>query len=343
MVVQRVPRRSVLSPGTGIFDTWRMTTSERWIKTVEGACAEPDPVHSNQLITRLHYLLSEALADALGRDGGPNFHTWAVWGSRKAGMTIRQEDLDSAIRNATVTAGVTGAVIGAATGVVAGRFFHWTADYLTATAGAVIGALTGAWVGRRIAIWSRAKAAKLVLCGNQIVIRDIGEQSARFLELLENGAPEQGRAAFFRGLRPGPTERHGQDRLANAFRSYLAAFDSKDLEAKRAAMIAGNCEIVYHEHIQLEPFIRRAMPFIVRRCATQRLMTYEIGERVLTVSKDVPGISASTAARNWAKIEERMRYVFALFRSFHNIPEVFSSPYPDVEMAKLGAAGQPPG
>src|SRR5215469_3237554 len=163
-----------------------MTTSERWIEAVEKACAEPDPVRSNQLITRLHYLLSETLADALGRDGGPNFHTWAVWGSRKAGVTIRQEDLDSAIRNATVTAGVVGTLIGAATGVFAGRSFGWTADYITAATGAGNGALTGASVGKRIAIWSRAKAARLVLRGNQVVIRDIGEQSARFLELLEN-------------------------------------------------------------------------------------------------------------------------------------------------------------
>lgn len=320
-----------------------MTTSKRWIRAVEEACAEPDPVRSNQLITRQHYLLSEALADALGRDGGPNFHSWAVWGSRKAGVTIRQEDLDSAIRNATVTAGVVGTMIGAAAGVFAGRCFGWAADYLTAATGGGIGALTGGWTGRRVAIWSRWKAAKLVLQGNQIVIRDIGEQSARFLELLENGATNEGREAFFAGLRPGPTERHGQDRLATAFRSYLTAFDSKDLEAKRLAMIAGNCEIVYHEHIQLEPFIRGAMPFMVRRCATQRLMTYEIGERVLTVGEDVPGIPASTAARNWAKIEDRMRYVFALFRRFHNTPEVFSSPYPEMEMAKIRTSGHSPG
>jgi hypothetical protein len=72
-------------------------------------------------------------------------------------------------------------------------------------------------------------------------------------------------------------------------------------------------------------------------------MTYEVGETVLTVREDVPGIAASTAARNWVKIEERMRYVFALFRSFHNTPEVFSSPYPEVEMAKLRTFGQNPG
>ena len=105
-------------------------------------------------------------------------------------------------------------------------------------------------------------------------------------------------------------------------------------------MIAGNCEIVYHEHIRLEPYIRGAMPVIVRRCAKQRLMTYEIGERDLTVGEDLPGIPTSTAARNWAKIEERMRYVFALFRKFHTAPEVFSTPYPEMEMAQITKFGQ---
>jgi hypothetical protein len=330
-----------LYPSIALHDTDGMTTFEQWIKAIKDACIEPDPARSNQLITRLHYLLSEALAARLGREGGPNFHSWAVWGSRKAGVTIRQEDLDSAIGNATMTAGLVGCVIGAVTGVFAGRWLRWSPDYFTAAIGAAIGTLTGGWTGRQLAIWSRAKAAKLMLRGNQIVIQDIGEQSARFLGLLENGATSEGREAFFAGLRTGPTERHGQDRLATAFHSYLAAFDSNDLEAKRAAMIAGNCEIVYHEHIRLEPYIRGAMPFIVRRCVTQRLMTYQIGERVLTVGEDVPGIPTPTAARNWAKIEERMRYVFALFRKFHNAPEVFSMPYSEMEMAQITKSMHP--
>jgi hypothetical protein len=307
-----------------------MTTSAQWLRAIEDACAEPAPARSNQLITKLHYVLSEALANRIGRDGGPNFHSWAVWGSLKAGVTIRQEDLDSAISNATMTAGIVGSVIGAAVGILAGHWLPWVSDYFTAATGAGIGTFTGGWTGRQIAIWSRGKAARLILRGNQLVMRDIGEQSARFLEMLENGATSQGREAFFAGLRTGPTERQGQDRLATAFHSYLVAFDSNDMEKKRAAMIEGNCEIVYHEHLKLEPYIRGAMPWIVRRCATQRLMTYEIGERVLTVGEDFPGTSAPTAARNWTRIEDRMRYVFALFRKFHSAPEVFSMPYPEI-------------
>jgi hypothetical protein len=318
--------------------TSERTISQRWRASIEDACAEADPADCNRRITKLHYLLSEALADALGRDGGPNFHSWAVWGSRKAGMTIRQEDLDSAIGNATATAGIVGSAVGAAAGVFARRWFRWAPDYLTAAFGAGIGAIAGGLTGKQLAIWSRGEAAKLVLEGNRIVIHDIGTQSARFLELLENGATSEGRWRFFAGLRSGPTQTHGQDRLTTAFRSYLEAFDSDDLEVKRAAMIAGNCEIVYHEHIRLEPYIRGAMPFIVRRCATQRLMTYEIGNTVLKVCEDLPGVPMQTAAANWTNIEERMRYVFALFRKFHDAPEVFSMPYSEKEMSRISGS-----
>jgi hypothetical protein len=313
-----------------------MTTSERWISAIENACAEPDPARSNHAITNVPYLLSEELVEHLGRESGPNFHTWAVWGSRKAGETIRQEDLGSAIRNATVTAGIVGCMIGAATGVLAGRILHWTPDSITAAIGASVGTIAGGWTGRLIAIWSRSRAAKLVLQGNRVVIQDIGTQSARFLELLESDCTSEKRAIFFRELRPGRTEEVGQERLATAFRSYLAALDSSDPEARQAAMIAGNCEIVYHEHIRLEPYILGAMPFVVRRCTTQRLMTYQIGRRVLAVGKDVPGIHSRTAAKDWAKIEQRMRYVFALFRKFHQDPEVFAMPYASEEPTSMG-------
>ncbi len=236
-----------LYPTIALLHTEGVTTSERWAREIESACAEPSLARSNQFITSLHCQLSEALADRMGREGGPNFHTWAVWGSRKAGVTIRQEDLD------------------------------------------------------------------------------------------------KGRDVFFAGLRAGPTEKHGQQRLATAFRSYLAAFDTTDVEAKRAAMIEGNSEIVYHEHVRLEPYIRGAMPLIIRHCATQRLMTFDIGEQVLTVGEDLPGVPRPTAARNWAKIEERMRYIFALFRKFHNSPEVFSRPYSEIEMAQMEQPGNFPG
>ena len=122
-------------PQCNFKDTHPMTTSSQWIGAIRDACLEPDPVRSNQLITCLHYRLSEELAARLGRDAGPNFHSWAVWGSRKAGVTIRQEDLDSAITNATRTAGVVGSAVGACLGGLIGRVMRWDTETLPALAG----------------------------------------------------------------------------------------------------------------------------------------------------------------------------------------------------------------
>jgi hypothetical protein len=303
-----------------------MTIFEQWNEAINHACAEPDPTRSNQLITTLHYSLSEALANALGREVGPNFHTWAVWGSRKAGTTIRQEDLDQAIRNATITAGIVGGSVGIVTSAFLRPLAHISSKPTAACIGAGLGVIAGGWTGRRIAIWSRKRAAELVLEGNRTVLEDIGTQSARFLQLLQDGASYVRRREFFAGLRPGRSEDYGQDRLAKAFASYLSAVDSHDLKTKREAMIVGNCEIVYHEHIRLEPYIRGAMPFIIRRCATQRMMTYDIGKQALRVGEDLPGRTTGTAAKDWTRIDDRMRYVFALFRELHVNSEVFSQP-----------------
>src|SRR6187551_1026477 len=92
-----------------------------WEREIAKAIETPDPALSNRRITLVHYKLSQVLHAVTGADAGANFHTWAVWGSRKAGVTIRQEDLDSAIHNATKTAGIVGTVIGTAAGVFTHR------------------------------------------------------------------------------------------------------------------------------------------------------------------------------------------------------------------------------
>jgi hypothetical protein len=46
-----------------------------------------------------------------------------------------------------------------------------------------------------------------------------------------------------------------------------------------------------HEHIRLEPYIKRSMPFIIRKCATKRLMQFDIGKVKLRVSEEVPTLA----------------------------------------------------
>lgn len=53
--------------------------------------------------------------------------------------------------------------------------------------GSAIGPIAGCKTGELLAIWSRRKAAKLVLQGNKLVLTDIGRVTARFCERFADG------------------------------------------------------------------------------------------------------------------------------------------------------------
>ncbi|MEZ6017745.1 MAG: hypothetical protein R3F49_21740 [Planctomycetota bacterium] len=316
------------------------------------ALVDPDAARSNREITALHFDLGRALGAALGGACGANFHCWAVWGSRKAGVTIRQEDLERALLDATIVAGAVGAIVGAS-GALA---FGWPA--LLVLGSVALGFATGAWTGRAIARWSRRRASQLILEGNRTVLEDIGSRTITYLRALDLGSPEA-MAAFRASFRRGPTEAGGQDLLAEAFARYEAARVAQDPARRCEDVYFANCLAVLHEHIRLDPLIRRSMPFIVRKCVTKRLMTYDVGRSVYSVREDAPAFGATpfppeleelrddrvreflsgergfglhldslqgTRARDWTRLEERMRYVFQLFRAKHTDPEVWSTP-----------------
>ena len=335
-----------------------------WEREIAGALETPDPPLSNRRITLVHYRLSQALQAVTGTDAGANFHTWAVWGSRKAGVTIRQEDLSEAIRNATVVAGIVGFIVGS---VVSGLSitlwltgWHWSLVPLAA----LVGMCCGALVGRKMAIYSRREAARLILEGNRIVLEDIGKQTARFVALFhdKNEADARSLDAFLVELRPGETASGGQDLLRRAFTQYYIARYAGDLKQKHEAAYFANCLAVLHEHIRLEPYIKKSMPYIIRKCATKRLMQFDVGTVSLTVSEEVPrldgvpvpdslhdlssrelsdfldgaqgwgGDMVHSPARDWTNIRERMRYIVQLFRVMHLERSVFAEPYtPDPE------------
>ncbi|GAB2952616.1 hypothetical protein GCM10027048_17240 [Hymenobacter coalescens] len=334
---------------------------------IHAALAEPNPVLANLKITRCHYLLSEALQRVLGAEAGANFHSWAVWGSRKAGVTIRQEDLDQARRDGTIVGGIVGAVVGLSCGWLMGF------PMLALPAGALLGLACGAGVGRLIIRRSRRVSAQLILAGNRTVLEDIGLQTARFVarfsspDTLTTAAEND----FLAHLRSGSAEKGGQELLRQAFSQYFTAARATDVTRKQEAVYLANCFAVWHEHVRLEPYIRGAMPLIIRRCVTQRLLQFDIGPRRLAVAQDVPLVTPllplsaeqapairllrsiggplselatpafRTAAQDWTRIQERMRYVFTLFRAFHTEPQVLSAPYPPPQLAAI-AGGQFP-
>jgi hypothetical protein len=72
-----------------------------WHARIDHAIDVRHPVLSNLRITLVHRELSLALRRLIGDDSGANFHTWAVWGSKTAGRTIRREDLPVPMRAVT--------------------------------------------------------------------------------------------------------------------------------------------------------------------------------------------------------------------------------------------------
>ena len=339
--------------------------AEHLTQEIRAALQEPDPVLANLKITRCHYLLAQALEQVLGPAAGANFHSWAVWGSRKAGVTIRQEDLDQARRDGTVVGSIVGSLVGLGCGWLLSFPFVWQ------PAAALLGAVCGATTGRFIIRRSRRVSARLILAGNRTVLEDIGLESARFVGLLQRGTPP-GPAeiqAFLATLQPAPSSRHNL--LRQAFSHYYQACQTADAAQKQEATYLGNCFAVWHEHVRLEPYIQGAMPLIIRRCVTQRLLQFDIGPTRLAVAQDVPagatlplttptpalalletvgGSSVATAppatgtaAHDWTQIQQRMRYVFALFRAFHTDAPVRTAPYSLGQLAAIHAGQYPNG
>lgn len=324
---------------------------------------------SNRKVTLAHYYLSEGLQNLIGKEAGPNFHSWAVWGSKKAGVTIRQEDLNEAIGNATVVAGIAGFLVGIATAAIVIWFFVETSLVVTSLllfTGGMIGAVTGASVGRAIARYSRAEAARLILEGNQTVLEDIGTKTALFIETFQGRDFDDDRwTDFLARFTEGRTSDGGQNLLKEAFRAYSAAVVADTREEKSEMCCFGNCLIILHEHLRLQPYISKSLPHIIRRCVTRRMMSFEVGQVSLSVAeefssvkndyqpvelkdghkkalvelmryefpsesvslKNLFGPAKKYGADNWTRIEQRMRYIWELFERFHLEPQVVSKPY----------------
>lgn len=329
-----------------------------WEREIAEAIEITDPALSNRKITLVHYHLSQVLQTVTGRDAGANFHTWAVWGSRKAGVTIRQEDLGEALRNATVVSGLVGFLVGLTVSWISIKLWLTHLPWIIIPLSALLGMCCGAFVGRRIAVYSRREAARLILEGNRIVLEDIGKQTARFIALFHDKREEDREAlkAFLAELRPGDTAAGGQDLLRQAFTQYYTVRYARDLKRKHEAAYFANCLAVLHEHIRLEPYIKKSMPYIIRKCATKRMMQFDVGTVRLRVSEEVPALDGvpvpgslheltcpelsdflkdwsgdlrKSPARDWTNIRERMRYIVQLFRVMHLERSVFAEPYRD--------------
>ena len=187
-----------------------------WTREIAAVVSDPDPVRCNLRITAAHDRLSLALRDVVGHDAGANFHTWAVWGSKKAGATIRHDDT----RRLRHTIYLTSALVGGSTLVLATR--------LRGPRARVIGALASATLAAGPVVELRRQlraTARHVLDGNRTVLEDIGLPTGRFVAAFHAcPAPDPDRLEqFLATLRPGPTATGGEDLLRRAYTHYYRA------------------------------------------------------------------------------------------------------------------------
>ncbi len=360
-------------------------TEEELQSMISDACAERNPILANLLITLAHARLSQELLAVTGASAGANFHSWAVWGSKKAGVTIRKEDLDEALRNATVVSGICGLLVGAVAAQLSLRYLfpvsvYETLSYTLTVLGASLGLCCGAAVGRYLAYSSRSKAAALVLQGNKLVLDDIGRRTAAFvLRFKGRDAESPIEDAELEAFVTDTIGENGggagadDELLRQAFTYYARAANEKDEEAKQQAAYFANCLAILHEHKKLQPYIKQSLPFIVSRCVTKRMLSFDIGSRQLAVSESIPSLknlelpdtlrslkdpalhafleqwgatdagSDTSAAKDWSRIEERMSYIVDLFRYCHLDKSVFEPPYSEEQCELIVSRNVPAG
>ncbi len=294
--------------------TPRLHIEAHWNRRIAAAVGGPNAVRANAAITAVHVELGRALTRVLG--AGPNFHSWAVWGSSKAGETIRGEGNGRAEWELPLAAAV---VVG-----LAGLVIGWPV--------ALVGVLVG-WVVTRMAIAAGTRrAARLVLEGNKLVVADIGRVSARYLGWFTFDRHDDAcKLADFLATLP-----NEQRLLKAAFTCYHRARFETDRHEHARLMWEGNCLAVLHEHHKLQPLLAGAMPWGLRRYVTARLLKYRVGGLQLKVSEPLPAATftshqpavvehlatSAVHSTNWADLHDRMGYIFALFAAYHTHPAV---------------------
>jgi hypothetical protein len=365
-------------PGTGValkltivhvVGTGGWCDADWWRARIDAAVAGGDPVISNLQITLAHQELSLALRRITGSGSGANFHTWAVWGSKKAGRMIREEELPMLTRAGWTLGAIAGASIGSARlRTSAGR---------RAASSIVVGSALGATL-QLASRTATARARREIFGGNVTVLTDIGRQTGRFVSAFlrpEDRTPER-LESFLAGLRPGHVITGGQDLLAGAYRHYYLAADAGDSDRRDECMLYANLLSILHEHHRLDPYIDAAVPRPLRRLVTRHLLGFAIGTEPLRVSRDVPRVGSrrypdtlkridtpelaeflfgpqgwdrtpdtltGSAAHDWTKLEDRMNFIVDLFRSRQADPDLFAPPYSDEQRAMIMAGRVPSG
>ncbi|MBC6456579.1 hypothetical protein [Actinomadura sp. HBU206391] len=214
---------------------------------VDRITAHTDPVVRNLQITQCYHELSTALVTRIGR--AANWCTFAVWASKQAGQTIRQEDLarhlERLLGSSPDTRDCAALVVRRLRWIIPRRVRRDADRLVLQTVAAVVGL---------------DAAGDAAAEGNRKVFAEIAREFARFLAAFsgEQADGEHQIAEFCAALRPGdPPE--GQRYLRQAFTRYHQALFTSDPKRLAELLLLANLEIGVHEQTRLQPEITAAL------------------------------------------------------------------------------------
>jgi hypothetical protein len=299
-----------------------------WCARIDEAVDDRDPVLSNLRITLVHRELSIALRRLIGDDSGANFHTWAVWGSKTAGRTIRREDLPVPLR-ALTSAGVLGRLADRAARSIYGGNATVLDD-----------------IGRQSARFlSAARSA---------------EAFEAFEAQLRPGPPETGgqdllRAAYrhYREAAYAADPDHRDELMLYAnllailhehhrLEPYIDASLPTPVRRLVTARLLGFS--IGHESMRVSenvaPDHGAAFPVTLATIEDRDLAALLDGPGGLDRT---PDSLDGSAAHDWTELSDRMNFICDLFRSRQLDPELFEPPYTDAQDAAIAAGRVPDG
>jgi hypothetical protein len=316
-VKKRVPVSDVtLPPYCGLVDGWpenrrsHWGDAEWWDAQIDSAVGEPDPVLRNLRITLAHQELSLALTGVTGETTAANFHTWAVWGSKKAGRTIRREDVPwlRRVPVARHSLGVASQRILGGNVTVLDDIGRETARFVCAYPD--IDGLLANMPKEHAAL---AEAYRHYDAASREPDADRRDEHMLLANLLAILHEHRRLEPYIDDSIPRPLRRFVTSRLLD-FRVGPESMDvSRDVPAE--AGFPSTLRTV--ESSDLEEFLRE-------------------WDRT-------PDTVDGSAAADWTKIADRMNFICDLFRTRQRDPELFAAPYPPRERDEILAGVVPAG
>jgi hypothetical protein len=280
----------------------------------------------NLLITQAYHDLSREMARVLGVFH-MNWCTIACWASKRAGKTIRGEDL-------------------------AGQR-------------AIVGVLERVPVARRLADIA-SEITSTIAVGNREVFEEVAPAFASFLETFRHDrAPDAVKLeAWSERFAKGAPEAGGQDPLRRAFELYHRARFETDLDRQAELVHAANIYVALQEQTRLQARIAAGMPGGSSYLITKVMLTLDVGAtvshrlgydlpvdapfgRYLETIEDEelaeliarfdpdPSSTRGTGAHRWDRLEDRMHFIVDLFRLHASDAQLFAAPFTVSEWAGL--------